>query len=223
MAGQRPSQVDDEVDIRIGYLNKRWDLRLPRPDGSEAQSSERCSDIAKSCSSKIRYLCRRFVDVNKIISDFENGARPIHRQWVNKPLQEPGTLPNDPVTKVFRVRDVQITQTSKVVSLSDTERGQLLKLLHDTLQDEYGLAEVSMDYERQDGDRPLLVHRPPATVSERRTGGPSTPSCRSIRMSETTVCRVGEPQLKYPESSSTKRSLSSMSGVSILCHQSSLC
>lgn len=131
------------MDKILQQLNSDWDLQLPRLHGKAAEAAESTSAIAKKCSARIRYLCFRHDDPERLVEDFDGTARRMYGQWRFKPRQEKGTLPVLPVKKSGLAKDVVKKRSLGLVRLSPSQRQDLLRLLDRTLEDDYRLARDS--------------------------------------------------------------------------------
>ncbi|OAP60146.1 hypothetical protein AYL99_05148 [Fonsecaea erecta] len=134
-----PTEVEssNDIDQALDRLNSRWDLRLPKLPSGQADAAYDSEGVAGKCSNLIRSLCSKTETFHAILCDFEERARQIHSQWVFKPSQEPGTLPVLPVTKSLLARKVGL------VPLSDSQRNALLEILHEILNENQELAQLS--------------------------------------------------------------------------------
>lgn len=216
-----------KIDDIIDDLNARWDLSLPKLHGPNAGHTD-SESTARKCSRRIQYLCYKTDNIHKVIKSFEEQARPIQSQWVFKPSQERGTLPVLPQTKSLVDRDFQLRRKNGIVRLNNEQRSQLQALLYKTLNEEYELATMSDSYSTEQastaGDRASTSTRsfttapstPRKQMISREQEIIKTPSRRIIQASETIITESDEPQLKDPTTNSTKRSLESPSGVSII-------
>lgn len=206
---ETPHHVRDKVDTTIDGLNARWDLQLPRLHGPAARAAEGQHSLAKMCSAKIRYLCFRPVNLNRLTDEFEVRARQLFSDWVWKPSQERGTLPTLPVTKSFVDRDLRSKSKSGVVHLTDTQRQELLRVLHLVIDDDYQLARTTDAYERKDGPPPVVATSHSTRSSYHTSRESPTPIRQSTMVSEAAGSELDEPQMKWPLGKSAKRSLSS--------------
>lgn len=140
---ETPNRVRHSFDKIIVRLNTVWNLNLPSIHGSQEnalQQADAEQSLAKKCAGRIRYLCWRDCQLDKVISDFEeDAARICSPQWVWKPSQEKGTLPKMPVTKSF---------ISTRPPLVTKDRQKLLECLFVVLDEEYKLARESDVYRR---------------------------------------------------------------------------
>lgn len=184
---ETPQLVRDKVEATIDRVNFRWDLRLPHPYGARKNLDKCGSRQARKCSSFIRLLSFRPVNLDGLMDEFDLKARQLFSDWVWKPSQERGTLPTLPVTKSFIERDLR--SSFKLGTVTDSQRQQLLEQLFQILSEECQLANESGDYSR--------------------TGGPN--SVKDVSQSARSMSE--EPQLKNHLTKSAKRSLGSSSKV----------
>ena len=213
---ETPRKVGSKVDVAIDKLNARYDLKLPRLHGVEASTAESQHSLGRKCSAKIRYLCFRPVNLDRLISEFEDEARQMFSRWIWKPSQTLGTLPSLPVTKSFIERDLRNKFASTPVQLTDTQRQELLKKLHDILDQDYQLARVTDDYQRTDGPPPSTIPITPRKKSS------SYYSCEEVTtptrpiMNDSDVSKVQsfESHLTNSGSTSSKRASDSPAHVS---------
>lgn len=213
---ETPRRVRDKVDTTIDGLNARWNLQLPRLHGPTAQSSEGQHSLARKCSFKIRYLCFRPVNLERLTDEFDVKARQLLlSKWVWKPSQERGTIPALQVTKSLVEPDLR----SKIKDLQHTDRQTLLKLLDQVIDDDYQLALTTDAYERKDGPPsgpPSAAPTSPITNSRYHTPRQSptrTRTRRSKELPEVAGAQLDEPQIKETPGKSAKRSLTSPSKV----------
>jgi len=211
---QTPRHLGGKVDRAIDSLNAHWELRLPRLHGEDAVAAEdqavlsregKTPDLeeeavllARKCSSRIRYLCFRPVNLDSVLAEFEEDARHIHSAWVFKPSQERGTLPALPITKSFIAKEFNLKNRTHPITLSTSQRLMLLKKLDSVLEDEYQLAKASDSYERT-AVHPSFVWTDPAPA-----GGQVAAPSRSKTGRE--VPGIDEPGEKHPDRVSRKRS-----------------
>ncbi|KEF63654.1 uncharacterized protein A1O9_01632 [Exophiala aquamarina CBS 119918] len=85
------------------------------------------------------------------MDEFDLKARQQFSDWVWKPSQERGTLPSLPVTKSLIERDIR--SNSKLRTVTDSQRHELVEHLYRILDEEYQLATVA-DYSRRAGPVP---------------------------------------------------------------------
>jgi hypothetical protein len=139
---ETPKRVRHSFGNIIGRLNAQWSLDLPTLHGTQQNAldqADAADTLAKQCAGRIRFLCYRDCQLEKVISDFDEDGRRICSEWVWKPSQEAGTLPNMPVTKSF------ISTTPKIPR---KHRRPLLQRLFDLLDEEFKLARESEVYRR---------------------------------------------------------------------------
>ena len=137
-----PKRVRHSVDKIVGKLNTLWNLDLPSIHGTQETALKQADvehSLAKRCAGRIRYLCFRDCQLDKVISDFEEDIPRICSEWVWKPSQEKGTLPQMPVTKSF---------IATRPSLPRKHRELLVQRLFDLLDEEFKLARDSEAYRR---------------------------------------------------------------------------
>ncbi len=137
-----PQRVRHSFDKVIGRLNTRWNLELPSIHGTQETAlaqADAVHSLARRCAGQIRYLCFRDCRLDRVISDFEDDVPRICSEWVWKPSQEEGTLPNMPITQSF---------ISTRPALPRKHRQTLLRRLLDLLDEEFKLARESDAYRR---------------------------------------------------------------------------
>jgi hypothetical protein len=144
----------DNIVVRLNTLG----LQIPSLRGTQETALEQADaadSLAKKCAGQIRFLCFRDCNLEKLISEFEDEARRRCSEWVFKPSQEEGTLPQIPITTSF------ITRTP---DLLPKNRESLLQILSDHLRDDVQLAKASDFYKRtsftdsRDNARPIQVN-----------------------------------------------------------------
>lgn len=139
---ETPKHVRHSFDTILKRLNIRWGLNLPTLHGTQETALEQTDaehPLAKRCTGRIRYLCFRDCQLDKVISDFEEDVPRICSEWVWKPSQERGTLPTLPVTKSY---------ISNRPALPRKHRQTLLNRLFELLNEEFTLARDSEVYSR---------------------------------------------------------------------------
>jgi hypothetical protein len=139
---ETPPQIRYSFDKIIGWLNTQWDLDIPSIHGTQEaalKQSDAEHSLAKQCAGRIRYLCFRECKLDKVLKDFEDDTPRICSDWVWKPSQEKGTLPQMPVTKSF---------IHTRPALPRKHRRPLLERLFVLLDEEFKLARDSEVYER---------------------------------------------------------------------------
>lgn len=184
--GDTPRRVRHPFDKIIGKLNGRWNLELPSLHGTQQSALEQTDathSLATRCAGRIRYLCFRCSDLDKVISEFEEDAHRICSGWVWKPSQEEGTLPPMSVTKSF---------ISTRPALSLKHRHLLLECLFVLLDDEFKLAYDSDVYDRTTS----IVTNHAAASAQRRERQSATSAIvpRPTTPPETTRRRVAETE-----------------------------
>jgi hypothetical protein len=164
---ETPKRVRHSFDKVLGRLNSKWDLDLPTTHGNQdtaLKQMDATTNLAKRCSSSIRYLCYRDCQLERVVSDFEEDVPRLCSEWVWKPSQEKGTLPKLPLAKSFISSRPEIT---------NKHRHSLLLRLHSLLREEVLLALASEDYQRtslkQDSDASDPVRLESITVEARTT------------------------------------------------------
>ncbi|KAK5058516.1 hypothetical protein LTR84_010779 [Exophiala bonariae] len=206
---ETPRRVRDKVDTTIDALNARWDLRLPHLHGPEAWTAENQQSLGKKCSAKIRYLCFRPVNLERITADFEVKARQLFTHWVFKPSQERGTIPTWPVKKSQVEHDLRSKSKSGVVSLTETQRQQLHEVLHSILDEDYQLARETDAYERKDGPSSVSASSSSTNSSYHTPAQSPTTNRRSKHITKVVKPDADEPEMKDPLGKSAKRSFNS--------------
>ena len=157
---ETPKEKGRVVDKILQQLNASWDLQLPRLHGKAAEAAESTNALAKKCSARIRYLCFRHEEPERLVTEFDGRARQLYAQWRFKPRQESGTLPILPIKKSGLGHDVSKRRGLGLIKLSGTERQGLLRLLDETLKDDYDLARDSDSFSVKPA--PIIA---PATAS----------------------------------------------------------
>lgn len=142
---ETPKNVRRNFDQVIDRLNSRWDLQLPRLHGRVAEQAENGGAICRRITSRIRYLCfRPQLNLESLLDDFEDFAKQVNSNWVFKPRQEVGTLPQIPNAKSRLFED----SLAEPLRLTSVQRKDLLGHLDKLLDDEYRLSLDSQDYQR---------------------------------------------------------------------------
>ncbi|KIY00772.1 uncharacterized protein Z520_03437 [Fonsecaea multimorphosa CBS 102226] len=210
-----PKEISNNIDQAIDGLNAQWDLRLPRFHGGQTAPADESERLAANCSNKIRFLCFRTDITKTVLLDFEQRARHVYSDWVFKTSQVPGTLPVLPVVKSL------VARKAGLVRPTDSQRCALVKLLDTILEENYQLARLSSDYSTEPGSTSAapFVTAPTTPVREAvstRQESFSTPSRNTLRKSHDQNNTRDEPQLKSPLTVSSKRTIGSPNGVSLL-------
>ncbi|KIV86269.1 hypothetical protein PV11_01888 [Exophiala sideris] len=210
---ETPQHVGSRVDWAVNHLNAKWDLGLPRLHGRQARDvGKDQGSCATKCFSRIRYLCFR-VEIESIVSDFDERARQLHSKWKLKPSQEKGTLPVLPVTKSFLERDIQNKRNASPIRLNPRQRADLLELLFGILNEQFELARMSesFSHERSSGTSfNTAPTTPQKSIASRNQEQNVTPARQKLRTVEPPMGDE-EPQLKNPMTGSAKRSIGSPS------------
>ncbi|KAI1615636.1 RNA-directed RNA polymerase [Exophiala viscosa] len=208
---ETPQHVGSRVDWAINHLNAHWDLGLPRLHGRQAKELEKDQgSCATKCFSRIRYLCFR-VEIEGIVSDFNERARQLCSKWKWKPSQEKGTIPVLPVTKSFLARDIQEKRNVSPIRLTTRQRADLLELLFGILNEQFELARLSESFSHE---RPSSTSFNTAPTTPQKSGVSRdheqivTPTRQNLRTVEPPMGN-DEPQLKNPMTGSAKRSIAS--------------
>ena len=142
---ETPEDVRRNFDEVIDRLNSRWDLRLPRLHGRTAQQAENEEGLSRRITSRIRFFCfRPQLKLEGLLDDFEEKAKQVKSNWVFKPRQEVGTLPQLPNAK-SRLFEYSLAEPLRLTSV---QRKDLLGHLDKLLDDEYRLSLDSQDYQR---------------------------------------------------------------------------
>ena len=167
-----PERVRITIHHAIDGLNDRWDLQLPRYHHQDAVSEGKEVPLARKCYSGIRFLSHRdpYI-INDVIENFEDKAKQVKSNWVFKPRQEAGTLPNLPKSRSRLFEEA----LARPLQLSAQQRHELLQYLHKLLDDECELFRLSSDYARTSGPTPVGASAAapitPAQSPERRMAG----------------------------------------------------
>ena len=180
---ETPKPIRRSFDRVIDRLNGRWDLQLPRLHGRVADSAENEEELPRRITSRIRFLCfRPHLNLERLLDDFEKYSNRVRSDWVFKPNQEVGTLPNLPNDKSRLFEE----SLAKPLRLTSAQRKELLCYIDKLLADEYRLSHDSAAYQRSFGGEP---GKGSETVSTRRgrnsaepaTTGASTPAISAVR------------------------------------------
>jgi len=117
-------------------------LQIPSLRGSQEaalQQADAPHSLANKCAGQLRFLCFRDCDLDKVITEFEDEARRKCSEWVYKPSQEKGTIPQMPIKTSF---------ISRIPCLQSEHRQELLQCLDGHLRDDVRLAKDSDVYKR---------------------------------------------------------------------------
>lgn len=136
-----PARVRNSFAIIVDRLNILG-LQIPSLHGSQEtalQQADAAHSLAKKCAGQLRFLCFRDCDLEKLISEFEEDARRIRSEWVFKPSQEKGTIPQPPIATSF---------ISRISPPDPEQRQKLLERLNKHLRDDVKLAKDSDVYKR---------------------------------------------------------------------------
>jgi len=77
-----PHKASQKIDQVINRLNTTWDLQIPRLHGLEARKAVNDGELARKCSSRIRLLCWKDVNIDGVVDDFEDRAAQKRSEWV---------------------------------------------------------------------------------------------------------------------------------------------
>jgi hypothetical protein len=136
-----PAKVRHSFEHVVQRLNCLG-LQIPSLRGSQEialQQADAAHSLANKCAGQLRFLCFRDCDLDKLISEFEEDARRLCSEWVYKPLQEHGTIPQKPIRASF---------ISRIPHLQSEHRQKLLQDLNKLLRDDVELAKSSDVYKR---------------------------------------------------------------------------
>lgn len=148
-ATETPKTVRRNFDQVIDRLNSCWDLQLPRLHGRVAEVAENEGAMPRRITSRIRFLCfRPQLNLESLIDDFEEKAKQVKSNWIFKPQQEAGTLPQLPNDKSILFKE----SLARPLQLTPSQRKELLSYLDKLLDDEYRLSCDSSTYQRSSGD-----------------------------------------------------------------------
>lgn len=148
-ATETPKTVRRNFDQVIDRLNSCWDLQLPRLHGRVAEFAENEGAMPRRITSRIRFLCfRPQLNLESLIDDFEEKAKQVKSNWIFKPQQEAGTLPQLPNDKSRLFKE----SLARPLQLTPSQRKELLSYLDKLLDDEYRLSCDSSAYQRSSGD-----------------------------------------------------------------------
>lgn len=148
-ATETPKTVRRNFDQVIDRLNSCWDLQLPRLHGRVAEVAENEGAMPRRITSRIRFLCfRPQLNLESLIDDFEEKAKQVKSNWIFKPQQEAGTLPQLPNDKSRLFKE----SLARPLQLTPSQRKELLSYLDKLLDDEYRLSCDSSTYQRSSGD-----------------------------------------------------------------------
>ncbi|RVX71301.1 hypothetical protein B0A52_04875 [Exophiala mesophila] len=205
-----PPKIGQMVDNAIRRLNGKWDLRLPRLHGPDADPSREDESVSKKCSSLIRYLCYKTDSINGIMDQFDTEILQLFSDWKWKPLQTPGTLPALSITKSAINRDLTRQYGSGMVKLSKNDRKRSLEYLHRMLLEEYNLTQLSDSYTRTLGPSDLGPTTPSSQFSFQTADEIlDASSVAALSTPATMKPTTDEPTLKYRDGQSSKRTMSS--------------
>ena len=187
---ETPKEKGRVVDKLLQQLNADWNLQLPRLHGKAAEAAESTNALAKKCSARIRYLCFRHEEPERLVTEFDGRARQLYAQWRFKPRQESGTLPILPVKKSGLGLDVSKRRGLGLIKLSATERQGLLRLLDETLKDDYDLARDSDSFS---------VTPAPTTAPASMSAPAPAPALATKHAAVSSVDSTFSPSRKRPE------------------------
>jgi hypothetical protein len=188
---ETPRTVRRNFDHVIDRLNSRWDLQLPRLHGRVAELAENEGAVPRRITSRIRFLCfRPQLNLEGLLDDFEEKAKQVKSNWVFKPWQEAGTLPQLPNEKSRLFEE----SLAKPLLLTSVQRKELLCYLDKLVDDEYRLSRDSPAYHRSVGEGPVKFSdrepptrgRSPARPTPTDVSTPATSPVRNIVDSKTT-------------------------------------
>ena len=147
---ETPTAIRRNFDQVIDRLNARWNLELPRLHGCIAEVAENERALPRRITSRIRFLCfRPQLNMEALLDDFEEYAKQLKSNWVFKPRQETGTIPNLPNDKSQLYKE----SFAKPLPLTSIQRRELLTHLDKLLDDEYQLSHDSTTYQRSFDER----------------------------------------------------------------------
>ena len=79
-----PHKTGQKIDQAIDRLNTRWDLQIPRLHGFEANKAGNDAELARKCSSRIRAICWKNVNIDEVLSEFDETVARKHSEWICK-------------------------------------------------------------------------------------------------------------------------------------------
>ncbi|KAJ9604834.1 hypothetical protein H2200_010949 [Cladophialophora chaetospira] len=170
-------------------------------------------------------------NIDALLADFTERARHIHSEWIFKPSQEPGTLPILSQTKSLVDRDCQIKRKAGLVQLSDSQRFRLQEVLFKILDENCKLAKLTDSFSTEQGSTApstTTTSFPRKTIVARKQETFVKSGRRIVKATETVThekITLGseEPHLKDPMTKSTKRTLGSPDGVSLIFKPATMC
>jgi hypothetical protein len=206
-ASETPKAVRRNFDQVIDRLNSRWDLQLPRLHGHVAELAENEGAVPRRITSRIRFLCfRPQLNLESLLEDFEDKAKQVKSNWVFKPSQEAGTLPQIPNEKSRLFAE----SLAKPLRLTSVQRTELLSYLDKLVDDEYRLSRDSAAYcrsaaegpnNRSDREPPTPGQspaRPTTTDVSTPTTSPSRDIADSKMTEKSTLAGVGNGRKRSP-------------------------
>jgi len=87
---ETPKQTGQKIDQAIDQLNSTWNLQIPRLRGDDANRAGNDIGLARKCSSRIRALCWKDMNLNGVMLEFEERAKIKQSDWVCR--QAPSSL-----------------------------------------------------------------------------------------------------------------------------------
>ena len=144
-------ETDNGVGELVRKLNSQWSLQLPErihtnvKKVSRQKSSLVGLDVGEQCVLDLMSLANLSSSLDKILLEFEDGAKSLFSEWVWKPSQEKGSM-----ASWSRLKDSRLLQDiqSSPFQLTEEHRRDLLNRLAQIISDEIKLHEASASYSR---------------------------------------------------------------------------
>ena len=150
---------DNGVGEAVRILNSQWSLQLPERISTNVKSipGQKSSSVApdpgEQCVRDLMSLASLTSSLDKILLEFEDGAKSLFSEWVWKPSQEKGSMASWPRQKDSRLlQDIR----SSPFQLTEEHRRDLLNRLAEIIADEIKLHEASASYSRHLPPKPEL-------------------------------------------------------------------
>lgn len=175
-----PTKRRQPLDELLDRLNTQWNLDLPRLHGLEADRLEATTALAKRCSARLRYLSYRPLDLEEILTDFDQQASVIFSQWKFKPHAERHVTPSRKANESNLARSIL---KGKQPALTKVQKQRLLTCLDNVLERPYKLCRDSDSF--QTSNSPINDLRSPSARA--------TPSSTRNSSTMRSTARVTKP------------------------------
>ncbi|KAK5088623.1 hypothetical protein LTR05_002843 [Lithohypha guttulata] len=171
---ETPSQTSAKIDQVINKLNSKWGLQIRRLHGTEARQAREGNDLAGKVAFRIRAVCwKGNINVDAIVTDFEERVFAKQSQWIYKPsLEARDTVLSLPQSKSF-IKNEALTRSRFTLQ----GRLEALQTLVDLLDEELRLNQDSDTYQRTSFSSAATVSRNTSFSNSLSTAATSFTTC----------------------------------------------